>query len=88
MVAGYGCGLCPSFVGKWEGKEKEKVSGKKISKIFFSPIFAFAGEKKLHCAIKNSTVQFFFEEKEKNLGVTQKWVMTRLTHHLSHKVQE
>jgi len=25
-----GCGLCPGFVGKWEGKEKEKVSGKKI----------------------------------------------------------
>jgi hypothetical protein len=55
-----GCGLCPGFVGKWEGKEKEKVSGKKISKIFFSPISTFAGEKKLHRAIKNSTVQFFF----------------------------
>jgi hypothetical protein len=23
-------------------------------------------------------VQFFFEEKKKNLGVTQKWVMTAL----------
>jgi hypothetical protein len=55
-----GCGLCPGFVDKWEGKEKEKVSGKKISKIFFSPISAFAEEKKLHRAIKNSTVQFFF----------------------------
>jgi hypothetical protein len=49
------------------------VSGKKISKIFFSPVSAFAGEKKLHSAVQNGTVQFFFfEEKEKNLGVTQK----------------
>jgi hypothetical protein len=36
------------------------VSGKKISKIFFSPISAFAGEKKMHRAVQNGTVQFFF----------------------------
>jgi hypothetical protein len=53
-----GCGLCPGFVGKWEGKEKEKVSGKKISKIFFSLVSAFAGEKKLHSAVQNDIVQF------------------------------
>jgi len=49
------------------------VSGKKISKIFFSPVSAFAGEKKMHRAVQNGTVQFFFvfEEKEKNLGVTK-----------------
>ena len=41
--------------------EKERVSGKKISKIFFSPASAFAGEKKLH----NGTVQFFFLKKRK-----------------------
>jgi hypothetical protein len=36
------------------------VSGKKISKIFFFPVSAFAGEKKMHCAVQNGTVQFFF----------------------------
>ena len=66
-------------VSEWSsrGREKERVSGKKISKIFFSPVSAFAGEKKLHRAVQNSTVQvFFFEEKKKKLEVTQKWVMT------------
>jgi hypothetical protein len=70
-----GCGLYPGFMGKWEVKEKEKVSGKKISKIFFSPVSAFAGEKKLHSAVQNGTVLFFFffqEKEKKNLGVTQK----------------
>jgi hypothetical protein len=59
-------------------REKGRIAGK-ISKILFSPISAFAGEKKLHSAVQNSTVQFsffFFEEKEKRFGVTQKWVMT------------
>ena len=36
------------------------MSGKKISKIFFSPVSAFAGEKKMHRAVQNGTVQFFF----------------------------
>jgi hypothetical protein len=40
------------------------VSGKKISKIFFSPVSAFAGEKKLHSAVQNGTVQFFFKRKK------------------------
>ena len=42
-------------------------AGKRF-KIFFSPVSAFAGEKKLHCTVQNGTVQFFFfffEEKEK-----------------------
>jgi hypothetical protein len=32
------------------------VSGKKISKIFFSPVSAFAGEKKLQSAVQNGIV--------------------------------
>jgi hypothetical protein len=49
------------------------VSGKKISKILFSPVSAFAGEKKLHSVVQNGTVQFFFcfcffEEKENKFG--------------------
>jgi hypothetical protein len=36
------------------------VSGKMISKILFSPVSTFAGEKKLHRAVQNGTVQFFF----------------------------
>jgi len=56
----------------WRERKKEN-SGKQISKIFFSPVSAFAGEKKLHCAVQNGTMQFFFfEEKEKNLRVTKK----------------
>jgi len=54
-----GCGLCAGFVGKWEGKEKEKVSGKKISKIFFFPASAWAG-KKGNNAVQNGTVLVFF----------------------------
>jgi hypothetical protein len=54
-------------------------AGKRF-KIFFSPVSAFAGEKKLHCTVQNGTVQFFFffflKKRKKNLGVTQKWVMT------------
>jgi len=57
-----GCGLCPGFVGKWEGKEKEKVSGKKISKIFFFPASAWAG-KKGNSAVQNGTVLVFFLRK-------------------------
>jgi hypothetical protein len=57
-----GCGLCPVFVGKWEGKEKEKVSGKKISKIFFLPASAWAG-KKGNSAVQNGTVLVFFLRK-------------------------
>jgi len=58
-------------VSEWSsrGREKERVSGKKISKIFFSPVSTFAGEKKLHRAVQNGTVQgFFFEEKKKKIG--------------------
>jgi len=44
------------------------VSGKKISKIFFSPVFAFAGEKKLYSAVQNGIVQFFFLRKGKKFG--------------------
>jgi len=60
MLAGYGCvGMGHAgFLGKWGGREGE-VSGKRF-KIFFSPVSAFAGEKKLHCAVQNGTVQFFF----------------------------
>jgi hypothetical protein len=46
------------------------------------------GRRNCTVPLKTAPCSFFFEEKEKNLGVTQKWVMTRLTHHLSHKVQE
>jgi hypothetical protein len=43
------------------------VSGKMISKILFSPVSAFAGEKKLHRAVQNGTVQFFFLRKGKQI---------------------
>jgi hypothetical protein len=45
-------------VGKWEEREG-RIAGK-VSKIIFSPVSAFAGEKKLHRAVQNGTVQFFF----------------------------
>jgi TRAP-type C4-dicarboxylate transport system substrate-binding protein len=59
-----GCGLCPGFAGKWE-VEKEKLAGKDL-KISFSPVSAFAGEKKLHSAVQNGTVQFFFFLEKEN----------------------
>ena len=63
--------MCPGFVGKWEEREG-RIAGK-VSKIIFSPVSAFAGEKKLHRAVQNGTVQFFFcffffLEKEKRFG--------------------
>jgi hypothetical protein len=45
-------------VGKWEEREG-RIAGK-VSKIIFSPVSAFAGEKKLHRAVQNGTVQFYF----------------------------
>jgi hypothetical protein len=39
-------------------REKGRIAGK-ISKILFA-LSAFAGEKKLHSAVQNSTVQFSF----------------------------
>jgi hypothetical protein len=58
-------------------REKGRIAGK-FSKIsFFSPVSAFAGEK-LHRAVQNGTVQFFFflRKGKQNLGVIQNWVMT------------
>jgi hypothetical protein len=40
-------------------REKGRIAGK-ISKILFSPVSAFVGEKKLHSAVQNGTVQFYF----------------------------
>jgi hypothetical protein len=57
-----------------EGRESERE--KHFQKIFFFPDFACAGKKKLHRAVQNGPCRFFFEEKKKNLGVIQKWVMT------------
>jgi hypothetical protein len=56
------------FLGQVGCKER---AGKNISKILFSPVSAFAGEKKLHKAVQNGL--FYFLKKRKiNLGVTQK----------------
>jgi hypothetical protein len=68
-----------SVLCKWEG---DKLSGKRF-KIFFFPASAWAG-KKGNNAVQNDTVLVFFFlrkrnviwKKKKNLGVTQKWVMT------------
>jgi hypothetical protein len=50
-----------------------------ISKILFSPVSVFAGEKKLHHAVQNGTVQFFFfEEKENKFGSDPKMGYDRL----------
>jgi hypothetical protein len=65
------------LAGFYASGRERKLAGKTFSKIFFFPAFACVGKKKLHRAVQNGTVQFFFfEEKKKNLGVTQKWVMT------------
>jgi hypothetical protein len=59
------------FLGKWGGEGEGKNSGKNFQKISFSPVSAFAGEKKLHGAVQNDTGQFFFhfffEEKENKI---------------------
>jgi hypothetical protein len=47
--------------------------GKTFSKIFFFLAFACAGKKKLHRAVQNGIMQFFFlKNRKKILGVTQK----------------
>ena len=82
MLAGYDCvGMGHAgFLGKWGGEGEGKNSGKNFQKISFSPVSAFAGEKKLHGAVQNDTGQFFFRfflrKGKQNLGVTQNWVMT------------
>ena len=59
MVVGYGCvGMgYTGFLGKWGGEREREEN---ISKIFFSLVSAFAGEKKQHSVVQNGTVQFFF----------------------------
>jgi len=62
-------------------KEKERVSDKKISKIFFSCLCICRGEEAVQCRLKRHRAGcvfffFFFFRKGKNLGVIQKWVMT------------
>jgi hypothetical protein len=61
---------------KWKG---EKVSGKNIFKKSSSSLTLHAQGRR-SCTVPFKTAPcrfFFFEEKKKNLGVTQKWVMTR-----------
>jgi hypothetical protein len=63
------------FLGKWGGEREREEN---ISKIFFSPVSAFAGEK--NCTVPFKTAPgsffFFFKKRKMNLEVTQKWVMT------------
>jgi len=57
------------FLGQVGCKER---AGKNISKMLLSLVSAFAGEKKLHSAVQNGTVQFFFEEKKNEFGSDSK----------------
>jgi hypothetical protein len=76
MVEGKGDGLSPGFVGKWGG-ERERGKDLKSS----SPLsLHLQGRRSCTVPFKTASCSFFFffEEKEKkNLGVTQKWIMTR-----------
>ena len=78
MVAGYGCvGMgYAGFLSKWGGEREREEN---ISKIFFSPVSAFAGEKNCTVPFKTApgSLFFFFKKKKMNLRVTQKWVMSR-----------
>jgi len=77
MLAGYGCvGMGHAgFLGKWGG-ERERGKDLKSS----SPLsLHLQGRRSCTVPFKTAPCNFFFfffEEKEKNLGVTQKWVMT------------
>jgi hypothetical protein len=48
------------LAGFYASGRERKLAGKTFSKIFFFPAFACAGKKKLHSAVQNGTVQFFF----------------------------
>ena len=67
MVGGMGCVLVLWASGR---REKERVSGKKISKIFFSCLCICRGEEAAQCRSKRHRascffIYFFFIEKEK-----------------------
>ena len=66
MVGGMGCVLVLWASGR---REKERVSGKKISKIFFSCLCICRGEEAVQCRSKRHRAGcvffFFFLEKEK-----------------------
>jgi hypothetical protein len=70
-VAGYGCvgvGMGHAgFLGKWGGEREGKNSGKNFKNSLLPCL-----------CIQNGTVRFFFflKKRKKDLGVTQKWVMT------------
>jgi hypothetical protein len=69
MVAGYGCvGMgYAGFLGKWGGEREREEN---ISKIFFSPVSAFAGEKNCTVPFKTApgSLFFFFFKKRKMNG--------------------
>jgi hypothetical protein len=60
-VAGYGCvgvGMGHAgFLGKWGGEREREEN---ISKIFFSPVSAFAGEKNCTVPFKTAPGSLFF----------------------------
>ena len=55
-----GCGLCPGFVGKWEGKEKEKVSGKNDLKSSSSLPLHVQRRRSCTVLFKTAPCRFFF----------------------------
>jgi len=76
-VAGYGCvgvGMGHAgFLGKWGGEREGKNSGKNFKNPLLPCLCICRGEEAAPCRSKrHRAVFFFFEEKEKRFGVTQK----------------
>jgi hypothetical protein len=57
--------------GKREGKNSEKIFQKSSSSL------SLRGEEYAQCHLKQHRIFFFLKEKEMNLRLIQKWVMTQ-----------
>jgi hypothetical protein len=81
----YRYGFCASGRGKREGKN----SGKNFQKSS-SPLSLHSQGRRI-CTVLFKTAPcllFFIEKRKMNLGVTQKWVMTKITNHFIMRIIE
>jgi hypothetical protein len=74
IVAGYGL-LLMSWFSQIRGERRRGRAVKRFQKSSSPLSLHLQGRRSCTVSFKTAPFSFFFEEKEKNLGVTQKWVM-------------
>jgi hypothetical protein len=77
------------FVQVGGERERGRIAGKIFKNLLLPCLCIRRGEEYAQYRLKRHRVFFFFMEKRKmNLGVTQKWVMTKITNHFIMRIIE